>query len=133
MSPTLRIPAIRGSVRQAKQVRTRAQSLLRLITELAQLETKRKAAALGKAAGIGALAGVLVFYAIGFLLAAAAAALSEALALWLSLLIVAVALLLLALVCVLIARRLGRQAAPPGPTQAIEESKRTVEMLQGHG
>ena len=133
MSPTLRIPAIRGSVRQAKQVRTRAQSLLRLITELAQLETKRKAAALGKAAGIGALAGVLVFYAIGFLLAAAAAALSETLALWLSLLIVAVALLLVALVCVLLARRFGRQAAPPGPTEAIEESKRTVEMLQGHG
>jgi len=101
---------------------------------LAQLEVRRKAAALGKAAGVGAMAGVLVFYAVGFLLAAAAAALSETLALWLSLLIVAVALLVVALVLVLIARRFGRQAAPLVPTQAIDESTRTVEMLQqGHG
>ena len=70
------------------------QPVLRLITELGQLEVKRKVAALGKAAGIGALAGVFVFYAIGFLLAAAAAGLSETLALWLSLLIVGAALLL---------------------------------------
>jgi putative superfamily III holin-X len=133
MSPTLRIPAIHGSVRQAKQVNARARTLLRLIAELAQLEARRKAAASGKAAGIGALAGVLVFYAIGFLLAAAAAALSETLALWLSLLIVAVAMLLVAFVCVLIARRFGRQAGSSGPSPAIEESKRTVEMLQGNG
>ncbi len=124
---------MRGSVRQAKQVNARARSLLRLITELGRLEVKRKAAALGKAAGIGALAGVFVFYAIGFLLAAAAAGLSETLALWLSLLIVGAALLLLALVLALVARRFGRAAAPLVPTQAVEESKRTIEMLQGHG
>jgi uncharacterized membrane protein len=81
MSFSRRIPAMRGGVRQAKQVNTRARSLLKLITELAQLEMRRKAAALGKAAGVGAMAGVLVFYAVGFLLAAAAAALSETLAL----------------------------------------------------
>jgi Flp pilus assembly protein TadB len=124
---------MRRIVRQAKQVNARVRSLLSLTTELAQLEAKRKAAMLGKAAGMGAVAGVLVFYAIGFLLAAAAAGLNETLALWLSLLIVAVALLLVAIVLVLLARRIGRQASPLAPTQAIDESKRTVEMLKSHG
>lgn len=124
---------MRRIVRQAKQVNARARSLLSLTTELAQLEAKRKGAMLGKAAGIGALAGVLVFYAIGFLLATAAAALHETVALWLSLLIVAVALLLVAIVLGLVARRIGRGASPLAPTQAIDESKRTVEMVKSHG
>jgi MFS family permease len=120
-------------VRQAKLVSTRARSLLALITELAQLEVRGKAAALGKAAGLGALAGVLVFYGIGFLLAAAAAGLSETFALWLSLLIVGAALVLVALVLVLVARKFGRQASPLVPTEAIDESRRTLEMLKDHG
>jgi biotin transporter BioY len=124
---------MRRIVRQAKQVNTRVRSLVSLTTELAQLEVKRKTAMLGKAAGMGALAGVLVFYAIGFLLAAAAAGLNETLALWLSLLIVAVALLVVAIVLVLLARRTGRTASPLAPTRAIEESKRTVEMVKSHG
>jgi Flp pilus assembly protein TadB len=124
---------MRRIVRQAKQVSARVQSLLSLTTELAQLEAKRKTAMLGKAAGMGALAGVFVFYAIGFLLATAAAALNETLALWLSLLIVAVALLVVAVVLGLLARRTGRQASPLAPTLAIDESKRTVEMVKSHG
>jgi asparagine N-glycosylation enzyme membrane subunit Stt3 len=129
---------MRRIVRQAKQVDARVRSLFSLTTELAQLEAKRKAAMLGKAAGMGALAGVLVFYAIGFLLAAAAAGLNaaglnETLALWLSLLIVGVALLVVAMVLVLLARRVGRRASPLAPTQAIDETKRTVEIVKSHG
>jgi len=124
---------MRRIVRQAKQVKARVRSVVSLTTELAQLEAKRKTAMLGKAAGMGALAGVLVFYAVGFLLAAAAAGLSETLALWLSLLIVAVALLSVAIVLVLFARRIGRQASPLAPTQALDETKRTIEILKSHG
>ena len=103
--------SVRGIVRQAKQVTATARSLANLIRELAQLEAKRNAAALGKAAGLGIAAGVLVFYAVGFLLAAAAAGLNETLSLWLSLLIVGGVLVLVAVVCVLLARRLARRSA----------------------
>lgn len=124
---------MRRIVRTAKQVNARVRSLVGLTAELAQLEAKRKAATLGKAAVMGAVAGVFVFYAIGFLLAAAAAGLNETLALWLSLLIVAVALLLVAVVLGLLARRVGGRAAPLAPAETIEESKRTVEMVKNHG
>jgi nitrate/nitrite transporter NarK len=124
---------MRRIVRRAKQVKARVRSLVGLTAELAQLEAKRKAAKLGKAAAMGAVAGVFVFYAIGFLLAAAAAALNETLALWLSLLIVAVALVLVAVVLALLARRVGAQAAPLAPAETIDESKRTVEMVKNHG
>ena len=70
---------MRGIVRQAKQVKATAQSLTNLILELGQLETKRKAATLGKAGALGITAGVLVFYAVGLLLGAAASGLNEAL------------------------------------------------------
>ncbi len=123
---------VRGIVRQAKQVTATARSLANLIRELAQLEAKRNAAALGKAAGLGIAAGVLVFYAVGFLLAAAAAGLNETLSLWLSLLIVGGVLVLVAVVCVLLARRFARQASPPLPSQAIEEAKRTADTLKSH-
>lgn len=123
---------MRGIVRQAKQVTATARSLANLIRELAQLEAKRNAAALGKAAGLGIAAGVLVFYAVGFLLAAAAAGLNETLSLWLSLLIVGGVLVLVAVVCVLLARRFARQASPPLPSQAIEEAKRTADTLKSH-
>ena len=82
-----------GFVARTKSVKQRTQSLVRLNLELAQLEAKKKAMALGVAGGLALLAGVLVVYAIGFAFASAAAGISEALP-WLSLLIVAGLLLL---------------------------------------
>jgi hypothetical protein len=123
---------MRGIVRQVKQVKATAMSLVSLILELGQLEAKRKAAALGKAAVFGITAGVLVFYAIGLLLAAAAAALNETLSLWLSLLIVAAAVLLVAFVLVVLARRFALAASPPRPEQAIDEARRTADTLKTH-
>jgi H+/Cl- antiporter ClcA len=121
-----------GLVARTKSVKRRTQSLVRLNLELAKLEGKQKATALGVAGGLALLAVVLVVYAIGFAFASAAAGISEALPLWLSLLIVAGALLLLAAIAGLLARRFARQAAPPKPLQAIEEAERTVETLQSH-
>ena len=115
---------MRGIVTQVRQVKARATSLVRLILELGQLEAKRKAAALGKAAAFGITAAVLVFYAVGLLLAAAAAGLNETLSLWLSLLI--------ALVLVLLARRFARAASPPVPSQAVDEARRTADTLKTH-
>jgi H+/Cl- antiporter ClcA len=119
-----------GLVAQAKAVKQRATSLVQLNLELAKLEGKQKATALGIAAGLGLLTAVLVLYAIGFLFAAAAAGLAEALPLWLSLLVVMALILLLAALSGWLAVRFARKASPPEPSQAIEEAERTAEMLQ---
>ena len=121
-----------GFVARTKSVKQRTQSLVRLNLELAQLEAKKKAMALGVAGGLALLAGVLVVYAIGFAFATAAAGISEALPVWLSLLIVTGLILLLAAIAGLLARRSARKASPPKPEQAIEEAERTVETLRSH-
>ena len=121
-----------GFVARAKSVKQRAQSLVRLNLELAKLEAKKKATALGIAAGLALLAAVLVVYAIGFAFAAAAAGISEALPVWLSLLIVALLIFLFAAIAGFMAVRFARKASPPQPAQAIEEAERTVEALRSH-
>ncbi len=121
-----------GVVTRVKGIKNRTQALVQLNLELAKLEGKQKATALGIAGGLGAVAAVLIVYAIGFLFAAAAAGINEALSLWLSLLIVAGILLLLAAVAGFLAKRFVSKASPPTPTQALEEAARTVETLQSH-
>ncbi len=121
-----------GVVSKVKAIKSRTQALVQLNIELAKLEGKEKATAVGIAGGLGAVAAVLLVYAIGFAFAAIAAALSEALSLWLSLLIVAGMLVLAAGIAGFLAKRLVRKASPPMPTQAIEEAGRTVETLQSH-
>ena len=119
-----------GIVSQAKRVRARMEALARLNLELAEVEGKQKATELGVAAGLAALAAVLVLYAVGFLFATAAVGLNEELALWLSLLVVAVAILVLAAVAGLLAVRFARKASRP--SEAIAETKRTVETVRTH-
>jgi hypothetical protein len=121
-----------GFVARTKSVKQRTQSLVRLNLELATLEARQKATALGVAGVLALLAGILVVYAIGFAFASAAAGISEALPLWLSLLIVTGAIFLLAAVAGLLAVRFAKKASPPMPEQAIEEAERTVEALQSH-
>ena len=121
-----------GFVARTKSAKQRAESLVRLNLELAKLEAKKKAAALGVAAGLALLAVVLVVYAIGFAFATAAAGISEALPLWLSLLIVTGLILLFAAIAGLLAARFAKKASPPKPAQAIEEAERTVETLRSH-
>ena len=119
-----------GIVTQAKQVQARLKSLVQLNIELAKVEGKRKAIALGIALGLGVLAGVLVLYAVGFIFAAAAVGIAQELPLWLSLLIVAIALLLVAVITGLVAARFAKKVSPPSAT--IEETKRTVETVRSH-
>ena len=120
-----------GVLTRAKAVKKRTLSLARLNIELAKLEGKQKATAVGTGAGLGAVAGVLVVYAIGFLFAALAAGISEAISLWLSLLIVAGILFLAAAIAAFLAVRFIRKASPPTPAQALEEAARTLETFEG--
>jgi membrane protein implicated in regulation of membrane protease activity len=107
-------------------------ALVRLNLELAQLEMKRKATALGIALALVVVILILALYAIGFALAAAAVGLSETVSLWLALLIVAGVTLLVGAVLALLAVRFARKASPPVPTQAIDETKRTVKTIRSH-
>ena len=127
-----KLPAMLGVKAQARAVNRRMKSIAQLNLELAKLEAKQKATALGIAGGLGLVAVVLVLYAIGFSFAAAAAGLSEALPLWASLLIVAGIIVLVAAILALLARSYARKATPPKPEQAIEEAERTIQMLDRH-
>jgi len=121
-----------GFVSQTKAVKQRVQTLVQLNLELAKLEAKQKATAVGVAGGLFIGAAVLVVYGIGFALATAAAGLSEAFPLWLSLLIVTAVIFLLAGIVGYLGRRSARKAAPPKPAAAIEEAERTIGTLQSH-
>ncbi len=121
-----------GVKAQARAVNRRMRSIAGLNLELAKLEAKQKATALGIAGGLALVAVVLVFYAIGFSFAAAAAGLSESFSLWASLLIVAGIIVVVAAILALVARNFARKASPPKPEQAIEEAGSTMKMLDRH-
>jgi membrane protein implicated in regulation of membrane protease activity len=122
-----------GLFAQLNAVKRQLETLASLNLELAKLEGKQKATALGVTAGLAAGAAALVFYGIGFAFAAAAAGLAEALPLWLSLLIVAAALFLVAGILAFLARRFAQKATPPQPALAMQEADRTLKTLRGNG
>ena len=121
-----------GLLSETRAIKQRVQTLVQLNLELAKLEAKKKATALGVAGGMALVAAVLVVYGIGFAFATAAAGLSEAFPLWLSLLIVTAIILLAAAILVWLAVRFARKAAPAKPEVAIEEAERTIGTLQSH-
>ncbi len=119
-----------GIVEHAQQIKARALALARLQLELATLEFKRKAKAIGFAAALGVIALVVILYAIGFVFAAVAAGLTEVVPLWASLLIVAFLLLLTAAVLLLAAARIARRAGPIRPVETVEEAQTTARELR---
>lgn len=117
----------------AKQVAEHAATLARLELELAGLELKRKAGALGAGAALGLGAALLTLFALGFLFATIAAALAIVVDTWLALLLVTAGLLALAGLLGLLARGRLQRATPPVPEQAIREAKLTTEALKANG
>jgi amino acid transporter len=122
-----------GVFSQLNAVKRQLGLLAALNLELAKLEGKQKATAVGVAGGLVAGAAALLFYGIGFDLAAAAAGLAEALSLWLSLLIVAAAIFLIAGILGFLGMRFARKASPPQPSQAMQEADLTLKTLRGNG
>jgi hypothetical protein len=121
-----------GIAARTRAVNRRLKSLVDLNLELAKLEGKQKATALGMTAGFAVGAAALVFYAVGFGFAAAAAGLNESLPLWLSLLIVMAALLIAAAALGFLAKRSAKKVSPPVPSAAIAEAERTLKTLEEH-
>jgi protein-S-isoprenylcysteine O-methyltransferase Ste14 len=119
-----------GLAERVREIQSHARSLARLQLELAMLEVKRKAKALGIAAALGIVALVVVLYAIGFIFAAMATGLTEVVPLWAALLIVSFLLLLTALVLLLVAVRTAKKAGPARPVETVEEAQTTVRELR---
>ncbi len=114
----------------AKEVAEHASTLARLELELAGLELKQKAGALGAGVGLGVGAALVALFGLGFLLATAAAGLATFLPTWLALLIVGVVLVALAGLLGILARGRFKSGSPPVPEQAIAEAKRTTEAIR---
>lgn len=117
----------------AKQVAEHASALARLELELAGLELKRKAGALGAGAVLGVTAGLLALFALGFGLATIAVSLALVLDTWLALLLVTIAILALAGILGLLALSRIKRGTPPLPEQAIQEAKLTTGALRANG
>jgi Putative Actinobacterial Holin-X, holin superfamily III len=114
----------------AREVAEHASTLARLELELATLEMRRKAGALGSGVVLAG-AGVLVaLYGVGFLLATGAAALATFLPMWLALLIVSLVLLGVAGALAAVGVSRIRRGTPPVPEQAIAEARRTTEAVR---
>ena len=113
-----------------KQLSEQSSRLARQEMELAKAELAVK----GKRAGIGAGmfggAGMLGFYALGALIAAAILALATAVTAWLAALIVTVILAAIAGVLALQGKTKVQQATPPVPEQASESVKEDVQWAK---
>jgi hypothetical protein len=116
-----------------QEVVEHGRTLARLEAELATLELRQKAAALGGGVALLVGAALVALFGIGFLLATVAAALATFLPTWAALLIVAAALVIVAAVLALAGRSLLRRGVPPVPEQAVAEARRTGEALRRNG
>ena len=119
-----------GLAAAVKQVAEHASSLARLEVQLAVAEVQRKVKALGIGIGLSAGAALFALFALGFTLAGIAAALALAVPTWAATLIVAAGALLLAAGLGAAAMSFFKKGAPPIPEQAIEEAKRTTEVIK---
>jgi hypothetical protein len=107
--------------------------LIRSEIELLKTELVEKAKYFGVGAGLVAAGAVIALYAFGVLLAAAVLGIATALPAWLAALIVGVVLLIITTVLVLIGVRQLKRAAPPVPTETIDNVKKDVDAIKGIG
>src|SRR6266536_2460227 len=131
--PTRETETNGGVAPAVTQIAEHASGLARLELELAALELKKKAANFGIGIGLGAGGVLFAVFTLGFTFATIAAALATAMSTWLALLITTGILLLLTALLAALAYGLIRKATPALPEQAIEEARRTTEVLKGDG
>lgn len=134
--PSRRVPSgpvdpsetsLRDLVRQMSEDSSR---LIRSEIRLAQAEMSAKAKDVGIGIGGFSVAGLLAFFGIGVLLAAAVLGLATVLPAWLGAVIVGVVLLLIAGIAAMFARRKVAQAAPPMPERTVQTVKQDVQEIK---
>lgn len=119
--------SLRNLVRQMSEDSSR---LIRSEIRLAQAEMSAKAKDVGIGIGGFSAAGLLAFFGIGVLLAAAILGLATVLPAWLSAVIIGVVLLVMAGIAALFARRKVAQAAPPMPERTVQTVKKDVQEIK---
>lgn len=113
-----------------KQLSEQTSDLVRKELRLAQIEMQEKGKRAGIGAGLFGGAGLIALYGLGVLIAAIVLALATAIDPWLAALIVAVVLFAVAGVAALMGRKQVEQATPPQPEQAIQSTKRDVDVVK---
>jgi uncharacterized membrane protein YqjE len=114
----------------AKSFAEHAKTLVKLELELATIELKGKVAALGMGIALLVAGAIFGLIGLGLALATVAAGLATFLPTWLALLAVTLGVFLLTGVLVLVGMRKIKKAAPPLPEQALQEAKKTAEVLK---
>jgi hypothetical protein len=106
-----------------------------LKAELAQLKAElvRKAISLGLGIGMFVVAGALLFFMLGTLVAAAVLGIAVVLPGWLAALIVAGGLLVLAGIIGFVGLTVLKRGMPPAPTETIASVKQDVNAVKGLG
>ncbi len=114
-------------------VTERASTLIREEIELAKTEVSEKVGKLLRGSAVGVAAGVFAFLALILVMEGIAWLLNEEVfdgKTWPGFFVEAAAFLLVAALAGYIAYRAVRAGSPPVPDQAIEEARRTKEMLE---
>lgn len=103
--------------------------------ELNQLKAELVRKAINAGIGLGLLlfAGLLLFFMLGTLVAAAVLGIAVALPAWAAALIVAGGLLVLAAIVIMIGVAVLKRGMPPMPTETIESVKQDVNAVKGLG
>jgi hypothetical protein len=117
-------------------VSEKASSLIREEIELAKTEVTEKVGKILRGSAVGAAAGAFAFLALILIMEGFAWLLNEEVfdgKTWPGFFVEAAIFLLIAAGAGFFAYRSVQAGAPPVPTQAIEEAKRTKEMLEGDG
>ena len=113
-----------------KELSEQVSQLVRDEVKLATVEMTGKAKTAGRGAGLFGGAGVVAFYGVGCLLAAAIIALAGVLRPWLAALIIGVVLFAAAGIAALAGKGQLKKATPPVPSQAAESVKADVEQIK---
>lgn len=113
-----------------KQLSEEISQLVRDEVKLATVEMTGKAKTAARGAGLFGGGGVMAFYGVGCLLAAAIIALAGVLRPWLAALIIGVALFAAAGIAALAGKGQFKKATPPVPSQATESVKADVEQIK---
>ena len=104
--------------------------LIRSEVRLAQAEVAQKGRAVGAGLGMFSAAGLVAFFALGTLVAAAVLGLAEAVPAWASALIVAAVLLAVAGVVALVGRKKVTEGQPLKPERAVSGVQKDVAAVK---
>ncbi len=113
-----------------KRAASQTAELVRKEIQLGQLEIKDKGRRAGKGVGLLGGAGLVAFYGVATLVAAAVLGLAEAVEPWLSALIVGLVLLVIAGVVGLVGKKTTSEALPPAPEQTMASVHDDIEHLK---